>query len=172
VAARTPVKPILIAGLACGLLDITAAIVVYGRFGAKPLRILQGIAGGLLGPRAHDGGLATAALGLLCHFVIATTVAAVYFAASRRLRWLVTYAVPSGVLYGIAVYFFMNRIVVPLSAARKPVFSLRMMFIGLAIHIACVGLPIALVVRAWERRYGRTTARAVARAVPESSSIQ
>ena len=65
------VRAVLWAGLACGVLDITAALVVYGFFGAKPVRLLQGIASGLLGPKAFDGGLATALLGLLCHFVIA-----------------------------------------------------------------------------------------------------
>lgn len=43
------------------------------------------IAGGLLGPRTYEGGLATAGLGLVCQFVIAVSAAAVYFAASRRL---------------------------------------------------------------------------------------
>jgi hypothetical protein len=47
-------KVILWAGLVAGLLDITAAFVVYGFFGAAPLRILQGIAGGLLGPRTSS----------------------------------------------------------------------------------------------------------------------
>jgi len=54
---------ILWGGLASGVLDITAAFVVYGRFGAKPIPLLQGIAGGLLGPRAFAGGLTTAGLG-------------------------------------------------------------------------------------------------------------
>ncbi len=138
---------ILWGGLTCGVLDITAALVVYGSFGAKPVRLLQGIAGGLLGQRAFEGGLATAFLGLLCHFFIAFSAASVYFAASRRLRLLVDHTVPSGVLYGIAVYFFMNRIVVPLSAANKYPFSLKMMIIGVVIHIFCVGLPISLAVR-------------------------
>ena len=69
---------VLWAGFACGVLDITAALVVYGYFGAKPVRLLQGIASGLLGPKAFDGGLATALLGLLCHFIIAFGPAAVY----------------------------------------------------------------------------------------------
>src|SRR5713101_7124110 len=110
-------RAILWGGFACGVLDITAALVVYGFFGAKPIRLLQGIAGGLLGPRALEGGLATALLGLLCHFAIAFSAATVYFALSRGVRFLVDHAVLSGVLYGVAVYFFMNRIVVPLSAA-------------------------------------------------------
>jgi len=62
--------------VACGVLDITAALVVYGFFGIKPLRLLQGIASGLLGRRAFDGGLATALLGLVCHFFNAFSAAA------------------------------------------------------------------------------------------------
>src|SRR5882757_313127 len=134
-------------GLACGVLDITAALVVYGYIGAKPLRLLQGIAGGLLGPRAYAGGIATALLGLLCHFVIAFSAAPVFVAASRFAPFPVRQAVLSGVLYGIAVYFFMSRVVVPLSAAAKFPFSLKMMVIGIIIHIFCVGLPVALAAR-------------------------
>ena len=116
---------ILRAGLACGVLDITAAFIVYGFFGARPIPLLQGIAAGLLGPRAHQGGLATALLGLLCHFLIAFSAAAVYYAASRRLAYLRTHAATSGILYGIAVYFFMNRIVVPLAFSRHFPFSFK-----------------------------------------------
>lgn len=139
--------PVLWAGLACGVLDITAALVVYGYFGLKPMRLLQGIASGLLGPKAFDGGLATALLGLLCHFFIAFGAAAVYFAASRGVRLLVEQAVVCGVLYGVAVYFFMQLIVLPLSAAAKRPFSLKMTIVGVVIHIFCVGLPISLIVR-------------------------
>ena len=139
------------AGFACGVLDITAALVVYGFFGAKPVPLLQGIASGLLGQRAFSGGLATALLGLLCHFVIAFGAAAVYLAASRAFGFLIEHAVISGVLYGVAVYFFMNRIVLPLSAAAKRPFSIQMMIIGVVIHIFCVGLPIALSVRRFSR---------------------
>jgi hypothetical protein len=142
-----PLLAILWAGLMCGTLDITAALVVYGRFGLPPTRLLQGIAAGLLGPRALEGGLATALLGLLCHFFIAFCAAAVYFSASRWIPFLLEHAAISGVLYGSAVYFFMNRIVVPLSAARKYPFSFKMMVIGVVIHIFCVGLPIAIAVR-------------------------
>jgi hypothetical protein len=137
---------VLLAGFTCGVLDITAALVVYGYLGAKPMRLLQGIASGLLGPKAFDGGLAMALLGLLCHFVIAFGAATVYFVASRAIRILIDHAVVSGVLYGVVVYFFMNRIVLPLSAARRP-FSVKLMIIGVIIHIFCVGLPISLSVR-------------------------
>ena len=138
------VLAVLWASLTCGVLDITAAFIVYGFFGAKPVPLLQGIASGLLGPKAFQGGLATALLGLLCHFVIAYGAATVFFAASRAIPFFIQNAVISGALYGVAVYFFMNRIVVPLSAAAKRPFSMKMMIIGVVIHIFCVGLPISL----------------------------
>lgn len=143
---------ILRAGLLAGTLDIVAAFVVYGFFGARPIPILQGIAAGLLGPRSREGGLATAALGVVCHFVIAFGAAATYYLASRVIPFLRQQAIISGALYGMAVYFFMNRIVVPLSAARKSPFSFKMMVIGVTIHIFCVGLPIALTVRRYSNR--------------------
>ena len=145
------VLAVLWAGLACGVLDITAAFIVYGFFGAKPVPLLQGIASGLLGPKTFDGGLSTALLGLLCHFVIAYGAATVFFVASRAIPFLIQNAVVSGALYGVVVYFFMNRIVLPLSAAAKRPFSLKLMIIGVIIHIFCVGLPISLSVRRFSR---------------------
>jgi uncharacterized membrane protein YagU involved in acid resistance len=133
--------------LICGALDITAAFLVYGMFGAKPIPLLQGIAAGLLGPRALSGGLATAALGLLCQFFIAFLWAGVYYGIGRVLPSVLQSAIAAGVIYGVIVYFFMNRVVVPLSAARKYPFSLKMMIIGVTIHIFCVGLPIAIMAR-------------------------
>lgn len=138
---------ILWSGFACGVLDITAAFVVYAHFGLPPTRILKGIASGLLGPQAFQSGSTTALLGLVCHFFIAYSAATVYVLASRWIPFLREQTAISGVLYGVAVYFFMNRVVVPLSAARKYPFSFEMMVIGLAIHICCVGLPIAITVR-------------------------
>jgi hypothetical protein len=143
--------PVVWAGLTCGVMDITAALIVYGYFGAKPMQLLQGIASGLLGPKAFEGGLGTALLGLLCHFAIAFGAAGVYFLASRGLGLLIEHAVISGALYGVAVYFFMNQIVVPLSAAARRPFSMKMMIIGVVIHIFCVGLPIALSVRRFSK---------------------
>jgi hypothetical protein len=147
-----PYLAILWGGLICGAMDITAALTVYGSMGAKPLHLLQGIAGGILGPKTFEGGIATAILGLACHFFIAFGAATVFFAATRSIPFLTQQAIVSGVLYGIIVYFFMNRIVVPLSNATKFPFSLKMMLIGVVIHIFCVGLPISLAVRRFAPR--------------------
>jgi len=144
-------KAIGIAGLTCSVMDISAALIVYGAMGAKPLRLLQGIAGGVLGPRAYNGGIRTAFLGLLLHFVIAFSAATIFFLASRFIRFLIDHAVVSGVLYGVVVYFVMQRVVIPLSRANRNPFSLKFMIIGIIIHIFCVGLPISLSVRKHSR---------------------
>jgi len=139
-------------GSLAGVLDITAAFVVYGLRGAAPIRILQSIAAGLLGPAAFRGGLRTAVLGALLHFFIAFVAAAVYYAASRKARVLVQRPFISGVLYGIGVYLFMNYVVLPLSAAPKGRFVLSMALVVVIVHMLCVGLPIALAVRRYAPR--------------------
>lgn len=141
-------QAILWAGLIAGTLDITAACVSGVLRGGTPVRVLQSVASGLLGADAFEGGPAAAALGLALHFLIAYGAATVYFVASRKMRFLVDHAVVCGVLYGIAVYAFMNSVVVPLSAAP---FEIAYRLKGLMIHIFCVGLPIALVVRRFSR---------------------
>jgi hypothetical protein len=151
-SAATPAKAIpaiVWGGLGAGVLDLTAAFVRWGH----PLRITQGIASGLLGPQAFQGGWGAAALGTALHFLIAFSAAAVYYGASRLLAFLTRRAVVWGFLYGIAVYMFMGWIVVPLSAfpKSKTPFSFTALVISLLTHMFCVGLPIALAVRRYSR---------------------
>jgi hypothetical protein len=135
------------AGLLAGTLDIADAIVFYGLRGVSGVRILQGIAFALLGPRAFTLGIKSAILGLLLHFFIAITIAAIYLYASRKLPlshhpWLY------GTLYGIAIYIVMNYIVLPLShIGLRPLPPLIPLINGVAALIFCVGIPIALVAR-------------------------
>ena len=137
------------AGLLAGSLDITVAFVEAGREGRSPVSLLQGIAGGLLGMSSFRGGLATAALGLFFHFLIATTAAAVFYLASRKLKFLVKHAIPSGLLYGVVVYAFMNDIVLPLSAYHTKIALPHIL--DVAVLMFMVGLPIALIVRKYSR---------------------
>jgi hypothetical protein len=145
------VKAILLAGLAAGILDITAACVIFGLRGASPLEVFQSVASGLLGSETYKGGWATALLGGLLHFFIATVAAAVYHSASRALRFLVRRPAISGLLYGVAVYLFMNLVVLPLSAVPKHPFVLDRALMMVVVHMLCVGLPIALVTRRYSR---------------------
>jgi hypothetical protein len=140
-------RAIVAGGLAAGVLDLTAALVLYTLRGARPIRIVQAIASGLLGAEAYKGGVATAALGCLLHFVIAFGAASVFVAASRRLPALVRRPVVWGPLYGVAVYLVMNFVVIPLSAVARGPFNPRLAAILVVIHMLCVGLPIALAAR-------------------------
>ncbi len=126
-------------GLAAGVGDTLLAI---GLYRVSSTVVYQSVASGLLGKEAFRGGFATAALGCLLHFFIATTAAAVYCGASLKLEMLVRRPVACGLAFGVAVYFFMKYLVVPLSAARPGPFSWG----ALVGHAFLVGLPIALAV--------------------------
>jgi len=145
-----PLRAIGWGGLIGGALDISDALLFYGMRGVPPERLLQGIARGLLGARAMQGGLAAAMLGLGLHFLIAFTAAALYYAASRRLRMLRERPIVSGLLYGVAVFLFMNIIVVPLSAIhRSPTALLAFNVVSANAVLALmlfIGLPIAIAV--------------------------
>jgi hypothetical protein len=142
------VRAIVIAGLVAGTLDILYVIVFYGMRGASTQRILQSVSAGLLGrDAAVKGGAATAAFGLALHFIIALGAAAVFYAASRKLRFLVEKPLLGGVLFGAGAWLFMQLVVLPLSAVPPKSFPPPEWWVVFIAHITCVGPPIAFVVR-------------------------
>lgn len=139
---------VLVAGLAAGLLDIANAILFWRiRSQVGATAILQSVASGLLGEAAFAGGAATAALGLFLHLAIMCAMAAVYWAACRRLRWMLEWPVRAGVAYGLLTWAAMNYVVVPLSRADPPPFSAAWFIDGLLAHLLLVGLPFAFLAR-------------------------
>jgi hypothetical protein len=155
-------KPILYAGAIVGVLDITAACInAHVIAGFAPTRVLKGVASGLLGRSALEGGFATATLGLVMHFTMALTVAAIFYALSRRfsLPKNLLGVVAVGLLYGAAVFVINNFGTAPfLSWVRSlylhtPIlFKPPMGWSQLVIHLFCVGLPTALVVAHYSRK--------------------
>jgi hypothetical protein len=141
---RGAVRTIVAAGLTAGSLDAVAASTFYS---GTPARIFRYVASGLLGPTAREGGAGTALFGLLLHFVVALSVAAVFYTASRRLGWLSRHPGWAGPAYGVIVYFVMRLVVLPLSAVTLGPLTWPAVLKGVAIHCCCIGLPIALVVR-------------------------
>ena len=142
---------IAVGGLCAGVFDIIQALVFHALRGVEPIRILQSIASGLLDRASFSGGVATAALGLGLHFVMALIMAAVYVLAARRLEVLIRRPWLMGVLYGLGLYVVMTYVVVPLSLARSGGFSWAVFLDGLLAHVLTVGVPIALAAR-WGRR--------------------
>lgn len=145
-------RAILFGGLLAGAMDLTSAFIVTALRGGSHARMLQSIASGLLGADSFTGGTATAALGVLLHFTIAFIWTIVFYLASRKIKFLIDQPIISGVLYGVVVYLLMYYVIVPLSAApfqmpHTPDAIARDVFI----HIICIGLPIALVVRRYSK---------------------
>ena len=139
-------------GLISGVLDLIYATTSVVLHGAPAIVLPQAIATGLLGVKSFQGGLPTAILGTALEFLITFVATAVYYFASRRLTFLIRRAVLWGVLYGIAIYFFMNFIVVPLSAAPKFDHSWASRAGDFVVHMFFIGLPMALAVRRYSTR--------------------
>jgi hypothetical protein len=113
-AHRSMLVAILCGGLVASTLDIGAASLINL---LNPVVILHAIASGLLGKPSFYGGLPTAVLGLLLQWFMGLLIAAIYVVAARRLAWMHRDWRATGVAYGVAVYFVMNDVVVPLSNA-------------------------------------------------------
>lgn len=135
-----------VGGLIAGTLDLAQACILFG------WDIPLSIAGGLLGPQATHRGAGVYALGVLLHFLIALSAAAIYYAASRRLEFLKEHPVVCGLFYGAAAEEVMNLIVLPLSAlhARGP-YELHDLIQGLLVHMVVLGLPISFSVRKFSK---------------------
>jgi hypothetical protein len=133
---------IAVGGLTAGVLDLTQACILFG------MKIPLSIAAGLLGREALHGGPAIYALGVLLHFFIAFSVTTIYYAASRRLVFMMEHPLVCGLFFGAAVELVMNLVVLPLSAlhARGP-YKLNNLILGLLMHMVVIGLPIAYSVR-------------------------
>jgi hypothetical protein len=139
---RNALLAIAVGGGIAGALDLTQACILFG------WDIPLVIAGGLLGRQALHGGTGTYVLGVLLHFFIAFSAAAVYYAASRRLGFMKEHPLVCGLFFGAAVQEVMNLVVLPVSAlhARGP-YKLHDLVLGLVVHMVVVGLPISFSVR-------------------------
>lgn len=141
------------AGLVAGALDIIAACTINTLRGSTPMTVLKFVASGLLGRRALDGGWPTAVLGLVLHFAMMLLIAWIYCTIARRLPWARRQPILAGALFGIGAYAVMNAIVVPLSAVPYPLsYPPSTLAIGIAVHIICIGVPMALIAARWSTR--------------------
>lgn len=138
---------VVLGGAVGATFDIVYAIGFTSWRGIPPERLLQTVASGLLGKAAYDGGWPTAWLGLGLHYAIVIVAAALFYAVARRWAWLREEPITAGLAYGVAIYGFMNFVVLPLSAYPYPLrFPLLATATGLLAHMA-VGLSIALITR-------------------------
>ena len=140
----------VIAGLICG----TADVIIFHWFiqnvlGGVPLITLyQYIASGALGESAFAGGIPTALLGVLFHFIFSIVIAGVFILGVDRIPLLRRHIIPGSLLYGFGVFIVMNMIVTPLSATPPiPTPTTPELIVTIIVHILVAGLLLGIVVR-------------------------
>lgn len=140
------VTTIFYSGLAAGLLDGIAGLVVYHFwFGFTPVKVFQFVASGIYGKASYTAGTETSVIGALIHFLIGFACAIPYFYAYPKMRVLHTWKITSGLVYGLFVYLFMNLVIMPLSNVAEGPPDVKLTIIRVIWHMLCVGLPIALI---------------------------
>jgi hypothetical protein len=140
----SPGMAILIGGLIAGTLDNTYAISYSAWRGMAPQSLLQFVASGLLGRPSFEGGTATAALGLLLHYLMMLIIAAIFYGISRQLPFLVRKPIVWGPVFGFLVYWVMNLVVMQLSATPDKWRFIPLSFAtGMIVHMFLIGFPIA-----------------------------
>ena len=156
---QSAVRTILMAGVVAGIFDGTYAVAYFGLTRGVPAhRIFQHVASGLLGRSSFDLGWKSVVLGVACHFTVAIGAAASYAIASKAMPILVRKPVLFGPLFGLAIYVFMNFVVIPLSRvtpSRGPA-AADVLITGVLVHMFLIGLPIALILSrarliSWDR---------------------
>ena len=137
-------RPILIATLVAGTLDILAAVALSLIFGRGPMNMLRFVASGPF-PDATEWGSAGSILGLAVHFTLMAIMVTIYMIVAARRPALLEKPLLWGVIYGLVTYVAMNLIVVPLRFPGAFPPSARGLATQLFCHIVLVGIPIALI---------------------------
>ena len=144
-------RPIAIATAISGTLDILFAMILTIAFGREIPNMLRYVASGPF-PAATEMGTGGAILGLVVHFTLMAIMAASYMALARHRQQLPAKPIQWGVIYGLATYFVMNCIVVPLRfhspLPPKPISIATQLFA----HIVLVGIPMALIASRYLKR--------------------
>ena len=110
---RSLLKPILLATLLCGTLDILLAITLTLSRGKDVGNMLRFVGSGPF-PAATEMGSAGAFLGLAVHFTLMAIMVAVFMIAARARPRLLDRPVASGLIYGLLTYVILDLIIVPL----------------------------------------------------------
>ena len=146
-------KPVVVATLVCGTLDILLATMLTVMRSREPAAMLRFVASGPL-PQATEWGTAGSMLGLAVHYGLMAIMVGAFVVAARNIPALTSQPLLWGLVYGLITYVVMNLIVVPLRfpAAWPP----KALSIGtqLFAHIVLVGWPLAFITRHYLRRTG------------------
>jgi len=141
-----PPRAILLGGFLAGLADTIYPTVKTVMGGGQWFQPWKGVASGLLGKAARDGGMEMVALGLALHYFICISAAALLYVLVSRVKFVPRQWIVLGILYGIAFLLTMNYVILPLSAIGRGIYPLEQLHIHAFWHIVLVGLPTAFFV--------------------------
>jgi hypothetical protein len=139
-------RDVLIGGAVGGLADFLFATISAVNGGAPWMRPWKGVAGGLFGMAAMQGGVGMAILGIAFHFLICIVGAMLLYFIASRLKWIPKHWITLGILYGIALLAVMNYVILPLSAIGRAIYPLSNIHVTAFFHILLVGWPTAFFV--------------------------
>ena len=142
-ASTQALRGILLGGFFAGLADFVYPTVKTVMAGGSWMQPWKGVASGLLGKAAFEGGIGIVALGIALHFFICFVAAALLYVIASRLKWLARHWVLLGILYGIGFLAVMNYIILPLSAIGRGIYPLETIHVSAFVHILVVGWPTA-----------------------------
>ena len=91
---------VLLGGLLAGLADFIYPTVKSVMAGNPWFRPWKGVASGLLGRAAHEGGTEIAILGAALHFFICISAAFILYFVVRNVRFLPRHWVPLAIIHG------------------------------------------------------------------------
>jgi hypothetical protein len=140
---RLVLRGILCGGLLAGLADFIYPTVTSVMAGNPWTRPWKGVASGLLGRAANDGGIGTVAIGITLHFFICLAAAALLYFIASRAKWVPRQWIVLGILHGLAVLAVMNYVILPLSAIGRSIYPMSNMHVTAFFHILLVGWPTA-----------------------------
>ena len=152
---RSILGAILLGGFIAGTIDIGAAALINT---VSVPRILKAIASGILGKASFERGMEAESLGVLLQWAMSILIAAIFVVTASRVTILKRQWLAAGLAYGVAVFFVMNYVVVPLSAiGRVPHFTAAR-FMENLLAMLLFGVIIAFFARSVQTADSRMTA--------------
>ena len=139
-------KPIALATLVSGTLDILLAMILTLIYGREIPNMLRYVASGPF-PSATDMGASGAVIGLFVHFALMAVMATTLMALVRWRPMLLETPWRTAIAFGLITYFAMNWLVVPLRFGTplppKPISIATQLFA----HVILVGFVFVAVAR-------------------------
>jgi uncharacterized membrane protein YagU involved in acid resistance len=141
-------KPILLTGLLAATLDIAFAFInAYTVNNVPPARVLQYIASAAFGKRAYEGGLPMQLTGLLFHYLIAMSFAAIFFYLFTKIRVLQKNIIVTAIIFGTTAWLVMTFMVLPLTKLTWKAPVLKNALVAIGILVLAIGLPVSIIAK-------------------------